>query len=222
MPEPVEVTSARLQEIELGDGTKESEPTGKDIEVQFNPETLKLTYSNTAKGGEAPAGAAIQFVGSSNTKLSLDLWFDASARDDVDDVRTLTADVVHFVTPQPREGGLAPPGVRFLWGSFLFEGVVESLNETLEFFSAAGRPLRAQLSLSLTSQDIQFRIRALEDAAARDTPGTTPRTQPREDESVQQAMARQGDPRGWQGVAEEAGLESARRPPPGSFLDLNA
>ena len=57
------------------------------VEVQFNPETLKVTYSNTMAGGDQSGGAAIQFVSKSSTKLAVELWFDASAKAGADDVR---------------------------------------------------------------------------------------------------------------------------------------
>ena len=47
-----------------------------------------------------------------------------------------------------------PPAVRFLWGSFQFDGIMESLEETLEFFSPEGRPLRASITLTLSQQQI--------------------------------------------------------------------
>ena len=63
--------------------------------------------------------------------------------------------------------------MRFQWGSFLFEGVMDSMDETLEFFSADGRPLRAKVSISITSQDIQFQSRRRPSSGG-GVPGTTP------------------------------------------------
>src|SRR5438128_465066 len=89
---------------------------GKDSPVQFNPETLKITYPNQLvepKGGDKAAGTAgRQFVGAGTTKLALQLWFDVGAQEPVtdehstgeqgmvDDVRRLTQHVVFFMTPQ--------------------------------------------------------------------------------------------------------------------------
>jgi hypothetical protein len=39
--------------------------------------------------------------------------------------------------------------VRFAWGTFRFDGHIEALEETLDFFSPDGRALRARLSLTL-------------------------------------------------------------------------
>lgn len=223
MPEVAKLEKARLVEIVLPNGDKPSKETGKDndLTVQFNPETLKVTYSNTMKGSDQSGGAAIQYVSKSSTKLAVELWFDATASADITDVRSLTKKVNHFMVPTAQGEGLAPPGIRFLWGSFLFEGVMASMDETLDFFSADGKPLRAKVSISLTSQDIQFRFDAATSSGG-NVPGTTPKAQSQDGDSLQQMMSRDASPDGWQDVAEANGIENPRRVPPGSFVDLNA
>jgi hypothetical protein len=140
--------------IELDQKFANTKPGAKQIDVQFNPETLKVTFANQIvqpPGGDQAAGSAgRQFVGAGTTKLALQLWFDVNAmeKDPVDDVRRLTQRVVYFMTPQESDEDptrLAPPGLRFQWGTFIFDGMVEGMEETLEFFSPAGKPLRAQL-----------------------------------------------------------------------------
>ena len=224
MPDAAALAKARLVEIELGDGDAASRETNPDadVTVQFNPETLKVGYSNTMEGDDQSGGSAIQYVSKSSTKLSVDLWFDASALGDVKDVRTLTKKVNHFITPQPRGEGLAPPGVRFSWGSFLFEGVMDSMDETLELFSAEGRPLRAKVSIGITSQEIQFRIEDIGGGSSGRVPGTSPQAQAKEGDSLQGMLGRSGNPSHWQDVAAANGIETARNLDTGAFLDLNA
>jgi Contractile injection system tube protein len=224
VPEPAAITRARLQEIRLADGDRPSEVTNEQatVEVQFNPESLKVTFSNTVAGGDQSGGSAIQYVSKSTTKLTVDLWFDASATTDVDDVRELTKKVNHFFVPVPQGEGLAPPAVRFLWGSFLFEGVMESMDETLEYFSAEGRPLRAKVALSISSQDIQFQIQALAGAGGAAAPGTRPQVPATAGEGLQQMLGRTGDPAGWMAVASANGIENPRMLAPGTFVDLAA
>lgn len=174
-----EIKVERAELIELSDDFKDVASGGKRVPVQFNPETLKLTYANSvqsqnnASGSTAPGerGAANQsqptarqFVGQGTTKLSITLWFDVSAAIDssfaVDDVRRLTAKVLYFMKPRaPKNGGgeagqFVPPGVRFQWGKFLFDGIVEGIEENVELFSPAGNALRASLALSLVQQNI--------------------------------------------------------------------
>ena len=138
--------------------------------MQFNPETLKLSYSNQTNrrsSGNQRGGSTVQFTGQGATKLSLDLWFDVTAlqpdtRKDpenqkapIDDVRKLTEEVIKFI--QPNQDKDTPPGIRFHWGAFMFDGIVDSINENLEFFSEDGKPLRASLSLDLSKQEIRFK-----------------------------------------------------------------
>ena len=226
MPEPATLAKARLVQIELGNDDAPSRETAPDatLTVQFNPETLKVVYSNTMQGGDQSGGGAIQFVSKSTTKLSVELWFDAAATSDVDDVRRLTKKVNHFITPVPQGQGKAPPAVRFTWGSFLFEGVMDSMDETLELFSADGRPLRAKVSVGITSQEIQFHDPQAPSSGG-SLPGTTPKTQAREGDSLQQMMGRGAGSgagaQGWQAVAAANAIENPRRLAPGSFIDLS-
>jgi phage tail-like protein len=91
------------------------------VQVQINPPTLRLTTAEQT------------------TRLALELFFDvAGARED--DVRRLTRPVAYFASA---------PATRFQWGTFRFDGHVEAVEESLELFSADGRPLRARLELIL-------------------------------------------------------------------------
>ncbi|GAA2153627.1 hypothetical protein FHX52_1698 [Humibacillus xanthopallidus] len=225
MADQATLAKARLVEIELSDKEADSRETNPDatVKVQFNPETLKIVYSNTMQGGDQSGGGAIQFVSRSTTKLSVELWFDA-ALDGVQDVRRRTRMVAHFITPVRKGRGMAPPAVRFTWGSFLFEGVMDSMDESLELFSADGRPLRAKVTIGITSQRIQFHEPPAPSSGG-SLPGTTPRQQARGGESLQQMMGRDsgrgtGAP-GWQAVATANGIENPRRLPAGTFVDLS-
>jgi hypothetical protein len=242
MPDPVTVTRAELRELKP-DGTEVKPP--KKVQVQFNPETLKVTYSNQvvppANGGAQPQGkkAAIQYVGKGTTKLSVQLWFDVTARlpegadSTIDDVRLLTRDVAYFITPVPDKKDktkFIPPGVRFLWGSFQFDGILESLDESLEYFSPEGKPLRASMTLSLTQQEIQFQFG---DAAAKPPPaaagagkkppsGTQPLTQAPGGSNMPGLADAAGHGGNWQGIAAANGIENPRLLDAGALIDMNA
>ena len=120
--------------------------------MQFNPETLKLSYSiqTSPSGSDGTSNTTPkQIISGNTTKLSMQLWFDASAQSDgkqaVDDVRLKTKDVIYFVTAKKNDQGtLFVPEVQISWGSFLFQGVVESLEESLEFFSTRGQAVTCQ------------------------------------------------------------------------------
>ncbi|MFL5653290.1 MAG: peptidoglycan-binding protein, partial [Ktedonobacteraceae bacterium] len=211
---------------------------GKEVPVQFNPETLKVSFSNQlatpANAGDQKGSAARQFVGAGTTKLSLQLWFDVTVpgSKSVDDVRKLTQEVAFFITPLKDKKDatkLIPPGVRFLWGSFQFDGLMDSLEESLEFFSSEGRPLRASMTLNLSQQRIQFLFgdaaRAAQAAGQGQggtTPGTRPLTQAPAGSTLQGLVANQGRGGDWQSVAAANNIENPRLLDPGQLIDLNA
>lgn len=243
MPKPGKLEKATLVEMWPGDDNrldarnKEGGPP-KKVTVQFNPQTLKVSLTNQNAGGDQPGGGASQFVGQGTTKLGLELWFDAllplpeGVEDPAGDVRNLTRDVAYFMTPQrvTRDGetGLAPPGVQFLWGSFLFKGIVDGMDETLEHFSEDGRPLRAMVALKLSKQDLIFEFGTAAPGPAgvgagsgmAAPAGTTPLAPAREGETVQQLAARSGA-RDWKAIAQANGIENPRILPTGKLLNTS-
>jgi len=238
MPESVRLEKAVLQELTLKSNNEwDAKPNGQKVTVQFNPEALKLSFANqiaTPSGGgsgdQNSGSAGRQFVGAGTTKLSLQLWFDVNApmpegEESVDDVRKLTQKVVFFITPQKDTQDptkLIPPGVRFLWGSFQFDGLMDSLEESLEFFSHEGKPLRATMSLNLSQQKI-LKVEFKQGAGplgAPATPGTRPLTQAPAGATVQGLASNAGRGGDWQRIAEANGIENPRLLQPGQLLDL--
>lgn len=222
-----ELAKARL--IELDASFKHEKDGGKKVDVQFNPETLKVTFANQivqpAGGDQAAGNAGRQFVGAGTTKLGLQLWFDVNAmeKDPVDDVRRLTQPVIYFMTPQKSEEDpkkLAPPGLRFQWGTFLFDGMVEGLEETLEFFSPDGKPLRASITLTISQQKI-LETKFDDEGKVPSRPGQAPLKAARQGDSLQNMAGRSGKP-DWQGIASANGIEDALRMAPGQLVNLNA
>jgi len=222
------LVKARL--IELKQDLSSELPGGKKVDVQFNPETMKVTFANQVaepKGGDQKAGTAgRQFVGAGTTKLALTLWFDVTAMTEkpVDDVRRLTADILHFMTPQKADSDpkkLAPPGTRFSWGSFLFDGMVEGIEESLEFFSAAGKPLRASVALTLSQQKILVaKFEGSGEVPSR--PGQRPFTPAPAGGSLQNMAGAAGKQDGWQDIAAANGVEDPLRMKPGALIDMEA
>ncbi len=148
--------------------------------VTFNPTTLKVSYTSSIEGGGSRGKKQSQYIGKQSTELSVELildttevsnttalrmeWGDEESRQqaarcsgDVD-VRIFTLRVAALMAPRdPKADKPAPTRVQFVWGAFLFEGVVKSLTETLELFSAEGIPLRASLQLALAEDSLEFR-----------------------------------------------------------------
>lgn len=228
MPAPPNITKAELREIEWDSDRNPSEINKeKTVKVQFNPETLRVTFSAQRSGGDQSGGAASQFLGTGTTKLSLDLWFDVTVptpegtKDPAapaDDVRRITQRVAYFITPQKNGDQWVPPGVRFVWGTFIFDGIMESLNEELDFFSEEGKPLRAKMSITIGRQDVYFEFAPTGESA----PGTTPQTPAKSGDSIQQMAANAGKPGDWKNIASANGIENPRQVQPGQFVNLNA
>jgi len=236
MSDQPQIVRAELQQLSL-QGERQ-----KRIPVQFNPETLKVSYANqvvpptNSSTPPAPSddrgSATLQFVGRGTTKLSVQLWFDVNAvlptdKDGVDDVRVLTHEVIDLITPQDQgQDKFLPPQVRFLWGTFQFDGIMESLEESLEFFSADGVPLRASLTLGLSQQGIEFLapVRApggTAGAPGSTTPGTRPLVAAAAGQSLQGLAASLGSGANWQAIATANGIDNPRLLAPGQLIDLN-
>ncbi len=218
---------------------------GKEVEVQFNPETLKVTYANqivTPSGGDSAPGdrsnqASRQVVGSGTTKLALTLWFDVTALGPNDpqvvDVRELTKNVAYFITPVPQgQTDYAPPVFRFLWGSFHFDGLMDSLEESLEFFSNKGVPLRASMVVNMSQQKIQ-EFSGQKPGEAGGTPpgapsgigggkpGASPLVQAQAGASLQGLAGQMGLSASWQDVADANGIDNPRLLQPGQLINFN-
>lgn len=230
MPDSQKLEKAELRELDAE--FKNEINTDKKCQVQFNPETLKVSFANqvaTPSGaGDQKGTPARQFVGAGTTKLSLQLWFDVSApmppgQNKEQDVRKLTAKVAYFITPKPEGDKFVPPAVRFIWGSFQFDGIMESMEESLEFFSSDGRPLRASVTVNLTQQKItEFTFRPTSGPGASPTPGTRPLTPAPSGGSVQSIADSQGKGDNWQDIASANNIENPRLLQPGQLIDVNA
>ena len=221
--------SPKRKLIELQQDFLADKSGGKAVEVQFNPETLKVTYANQIvqpQGGDQSSGTSgRQFVGAGTTKLALTLWFDVTAMEQapVDDVRRLTQDVIYFMTPQPSDADrkrLAPPGVRFQWGAFLFDGMVDGIEQSLEFFSPDGKPLRASIGLTLSQQKI-LAAAFTGDGRVPRQPGRKPLSGARAGDSLQSMASRAGKP-DWQSIAAANGIDDPLRLSAGALVDLDA
>jgi Contractile injection system tube protein len=245
MPDDVNLAKAQLHELDAQ--FKNPINDDKTLTVQFNPDTLKVTFANQLQqpsgSGDQRGAQAQQFVGAGTMKLAVQLFFDVThALADSDagivDVRKLTQRVAYFITPagqpanQPTK--YIPPAVRFSWGSFQFDGIMESMEETLEYFSPDGRPLRAGVAITLTQQKITtFDIPELNAPSftrrGRSPAGTQPQTEAPANSNVQGLASGAGDAGGggisagadWQTIAAANGIENPRILQPGQLIDLS-
>jgi len=223
MPMPQDLKKATLTELVNG-----TDP-GKVVTVQFNPQSLKLNYSNQFASGNQPQGSSPQFAGTSTTKLSMEIWFDVtlllpdSTPDPAGDVRNLTKDITYFMTVQnsnsTQQQTRTPPKLKFQWGSFLFTGTMDSMDENIDLFSPDGVPLRASVSVNLSKHDLTFEFASPGGSSAA-AAGTTPLTTARQGDSLPQLAAQAGIS-DWQGVARANGISNPRSLQPGALINLS-
>lgn len=211
MPQVPQLAKAELQQLNTQFTDVDKSKKDKWTKVQFNPDSLKVSFANQIQqppgGGDQNGPQGQQFVGAGTTKLAVTLVFDITTDfpqglDPADDVRKLTQKVAYFITPkgepenQPKK--YIPPGVRFAWGSFQFDGIMESLEESLELFSFEGRPLRATMSLAISQQRItEFKINNVNTAPGVTrrggaAPGTSPLTEAPAGSSLQGLASNNG------------------------------
>jgi Contractile injection system tube protein len=129
-------------------------PASEAIEVHFNPTSLQIAITNNLRE-QGKGNAKTQYVEKSSAKLTLDLIFDTTVTGG--DVRVETGKVAKLMAPgKANKQGEPATIVRFEWGTFTFQGLIESYKETIDFFSSNGIPLRASLNLTLASLEKAF------------------------------------------------------------------
>jgi hypothetical protein len=240
-----ELAKAELRELDAE--MKNEINRDKWTKVQFNPDTLKVTYANQIKepsgSGDQRGPQAQQFVGAGTTKLAVQLYFDVTQdlgqglADEIDviDVRKLTQRVAYFITPlgdppnDPKK--FKPPMTRLAWGTFQFDGILEAMEETLELFSFEGRPLRASVTMTISQQKIT--TFTFSNAAeppgvqrgGRPPAGTQPQTAAPQGSNLQSLAALQpgggGGGADWQSIAAANGIENPRILQPGQLIDFS-
>ena len=233
----------RLKEIKGSgkDPTPTLQPEDKGaFEVQFNPTSLRITRQNNIDHGASTTKTVRrQNPSVESATLTFDLEFDSA--EDVDpppsgsqasgtptsatphavDVRKKTLIVRQFAEPSSDKPTSPPPPVRFIWGTFVFTGLVTQITEDLDYFSSDGRPLRAKVSVTITEKNPDWEAK-LTGSAARNQPsgggqgsgpGSAPASNPdtaalaQAGESLQQLLSRlNADPATWR--AAMAGLSS--------------
>jgi contractile injection system tube protein len=231
MPD-IKLLKAKLQTISW-DKKGGAHEEGAPFEVQFNPQSLKVNYTNQKAGGDQPKGSAVQYVGKGTTKLTMELVFDITALETgsgdppVRDVREYSNKVNTFMVPKkdPKAKGgsggkkeelFVPPGVRFIWGDFSFDGVMDSVDETLDFWSEDGHPLRATLSISISKQEIQVSVSEASIVPFQMPAGANEFVTPPKGKGLPDVAGSN-----YRSIAAANGIENPRLPPTGALLDLS-
>jgi Contractile injection system tube protein len=139
------VTMVRAKLMRKGSGN----PT-LALMAQFNPTSLRISYTNQF-GNDPPES----HVRKTSAKLDVELIFDTtdtghSVYQYLNQLEAITRSIQPVspgsTTAEP-SGSL--PIVQFHWSENLFEGLVESLTQTLDYWSYDGIPLRATVQLGI-------------------------------------------------------------------------
>ena len=208
--------------IELDADFSSVKSGGKQVDVQFNPETLKVTSRTSSSSSERRRQArqrqARQFVGAGTTKLALQLWFDVTGARGRDGRRRAQADrsevaLLHHAAPAGRQQGAAAAGVRFVWGSFSVRRHVGLARGELRVL-LAGRPPAARQSPSrCRSRDHQARVHHGAGTAPAARPATA---HPGAGGRDAAGLGRAGAGARWQAIAAANGIEDPLRLAPGA------
>jgi len=196
-----------------------------ELEVQFNPATLQVSLMNSLKENEKDTKkTASQYIGNSSSSMSVEFVFDTSdtfrnkVNDDGNlinpkDVRDYVKIIAaNFMTPSYAEkGNQVPRRCLFAWGTFLFAGIMESLEETLDFFSPNGTPLRATVSIKLSESRFQFINR---EAAIQKSETPSPANANSSPTEAAQKFDKENNKKSSRAIALNSGAESLREKSP--------
>jgi len=193
------------------------------LDFQFNPKEIALAKSASWKREAAKGSKSApppQFTGSQPSKLTLEMFFDASAKQDTTVVKTveklfsLTTPTASSLTAKKA----SPPWVVFRWGSLTgFLAYVSQVQAKYTMFTADGLPIRATCQVTL-------------DELAGDAPKQNPTSgglmphrvhQVVEGDSLPAIAYREyGQPSMWRAVADLNRVDDPMRVRPGDRLLL--
>jgi hypothetical protein len=131
----------------------------RQVTAQFNPQSLRLGFQNHAAPSPptrltdsgstgSSAAAAKQIVGFTAALNGIELLFDTSETNQ--DVRQTTLKIIRMLQVP---GTNTSPLVQFQWGQFIFDGTISSVDETIDYFSESGIPLRATVTFSMQNNE---------------------------------------------------------------------
>ena len=193
------------------------------VEFQFNPKELTLAKSaqwarENAKGNKKSSPP--QYNGPQPSKLSLEMFLDASDKQDTSVVRTVEKLFACCVPTQTslQQKKESPPWVVFRWGGLTgFLAYISQVSAKYTLFTSSGMPVRATVQVSLEE---------LAGEAPKQNPTSGGLVGHRVHELVAGdtlagiAYAEYGNPNLWRAVAELNGIDDPMRLRPGTRLML--
>lgn len=169
-------TASGTSETENGKGVP-VQFNPKKLRLRHRNQTSGAKRSSSGKkngngeksGSGKSSDVSKQYVGRGTTTLTVDLLFDTTretgeagergtsgpAGSGTKNVREKTQEIRNFMSGNSEDqenSESVPPTVKFSWGKFQFNGIIDSVDETLEFFDEDGHPLRATVSITMTRE----------------------------------------------------------------------
>lgn len=130
---------------------------GSSFEVQYNPKEFKFDKPVSWKEHDDQGQTStLEFQKVSPATIQVDLVFDTT-KDNSDVREEWVNKLLELTNPEstPSDGEAAelkkqrPTRVLFNWGSFIFVGVIESVNATYVMFASNGNPIRAKVTVKM-------------------------------------------------------------------------
>ena len=211
----------KLYDPKAGGGFSVS--AGGSIPFQFNPKEVTIQKAakwerKTAKG--AKTAGPPEFSGSEPCKLTLEMFFDASGKQDGSVVAAVEK-LFSCTVPTEESVGQkkpSPPLVVLHWGPIAsFPAFITSVSAKYTLFSASGLPIRALCSVALEE---------MPNEPFRQNPTSGSENVRRShlliagDSLASVAYAEYGDPSAWRAVARFNGIDDPIRCRPGTRLLL--
>ena len=202
-----------------GNAFFQKDGTDERLYVHFNPASLKVSLTNQIQ--DPPD----QHTKPTTAKLDVELLFDTTETGS--DVRTGIELLYSLATATgtsaaqgsdpKQQANHSLPSTIFQWGTTKFTGVIESLSETLDYWSSDGVPLRATVQVGMKGSPLA-RVEGLaQSAASKDNPvgalnDVVPTEAPANGTGATGAASQGGDSKAGRMLAALNGLENMRAP----------
>ncbi|NOY64102.1 MAG: LysM peptidoglycan-binding domain-containing protein [Nitrospirae bacterium] len=204
--------------------------TSLKIPCKFNPKELSVEKSNQFAEINIPglSSSLLQFVRGNSRTITLELFFDTyeegkDVREYTDAITGWDAGSMFSKLPDTSKGLMdidselhAPPVCLFIWGSFVFQCIIERVTKRFTMFLPEGIPVRATLNVTLKEyKEVDIQVKEIDTHSA----DITKRWMVKEGDSLWLIADKEyGDPADWRLIAEANGIENPRYLVPGQEL----
>jgi hypothetical protein len=200
---------------------------GANIPCLFNPGELNFSRSNSWSAPDMPGKGVptLTYQGAQSGTMTIKLFFDTT--DTGEPVTGYTDQVMTLMEVDPSLPGsnentnnARPPWVQFHWGSmYSFKAVITSASVNFNYFSSDGKPLRADVDLSLTQYQDGKAFGPQNPTSGTPHPHRSHRVQP--GETLDRIAAiHYGSPTKWRVIADLNGIEDPMALRPGRILAI--